>query len=308
MSPDLVNTVLAARRFYVDGASKSDIATELGLSRFKVSRLLEAALRDGIVKITIDVPAEVDIDASARVAAAFGIRKALVVQIVDSSEEFMRAQLGRAAAEVLGSCVTRDDVLGLSWGNTLHAMVGALGDLPRCTVVQVVGGVPVDLNINAMELVRQVADRAGGPVYSLHVPMVLDTPEAAAAIRREDHVRRTVAQFGRLTKAVVGIGAWEADRSALGSALPPEVAAAARDAGAVADICMVMLADDGQVVPVKALSNRLVAIGADQLARVPEVIAVAGGAAKARAVAAALRSGLVHHLVTDQACASALLA
>ena len=70
VSLDLVNTVLAARRFYLDGASKSDIADDLGISRFKVTRLLEAAKRDGIVRITIDVPAEVDLERWAALRAS----------------------------------------------------------------------------------------------------------------------------------------------------------------------------------------------------------------------------------------------
>ena len=37
----LVLTATVARRFYLDGASKSDIAAELGLSRFKVARMLD---------------------------------------------------------------------------------------------------------------------------------------------------------------------------------------------------------------------------------------------------------------------------
>lgn len=307
VSVELVNTVLAARRFYLDGVSKSDIAEELGISRFKVSRLLESARKDGIVRITIDVPAEVDVDLSARVASTFGIRKALVVKVLDPSEEFTRLQLGRAGAAVLASSLGPKDVLGLSWGHTLQALVGALEGLPPCAVVQIVGGVPANLNINSMELVRQVAERAGGDVYALHVPLLLDTPAAAAAIRSEYHVRRTVEKFAHLTKAVVGVGAWDVDRSALRSALPPDLAERARRAGAVADICMTMLGEDGRPIALEELNSRLIAIRLDELAKVPEVIAIAGGAAKAPAVKAACRSGVVHHLITDESCARAMI-
>lgn len=44
-----LNVVLAARRFYFDNASKSTIANELGVSRFKVARLLSSAIRDKVV-------------------------------------------------------------------------------------------------------------------------------------------------------------------------------------------------------------------------------------------------------------------
>ncbi len=306
VSLDLVNTVLAARRFYLDGASKSDIADDLGISRFKVTRLLEAAKRDGIVRITIDVPAEVDLERSAELAAAYGIKQALVVQVIDDSEDFTRLQLGRAGAALLASSLEAGDVLGLSWGRTLQAMVGAIHELPRCAVVQIVGGIPADLSINSMELVRQVAELAGGPVYPLHVPMLLDNPAAASTLRQEQHVQQTFAMFGRLTKAVVGIGAWEPDGFALSSALSPALAEQARLAGAVADVCMTLLDASGAPVLLEELSSRLIAIDFDHLSTVPDVMAIAGGEAKARAVAAALRSGVVHRLVTDQHCARAL--
>ena len=45
-----------ARRYYVDEHSKLQIAAELGISRFKVARLLELAGARGIVSITITGP------------------------------------------------------------------------------------------------------------------------------------------------------------------------------------------------------------------------------------------------------------
>ena len=45
-----------ARRCYVDEHSKLQIAAELGISRFKVARLLELAGARGIVSITITGP------------------------------------------------------------------------------------------------------------------------------------------------------------------------------------------------------------------------------------------------------------
>ena len=39
----LVRATRIARRFYLDGASKTEIAAETGLSRFQVARILEQA-------------------------------------------------------------------------------------------------------------------------------------------------------------------------------------------------------------------------------------------------------------------------
>lgn len=305
---EAVNAVLAARRYFLDGASKSEIAGELGLSRFKVARLLEAARRDGIVRIEITGPTEFDVDLSMQLARRHGLRDALVVRVVDGSNEFKRAQLGRACAQLLTQTLEADDVLGISWGRTLHSMVGHLSRLPGCAVVQVVGSVPtLELNVNSLELVRRVADCAGGPVYPLHVPLLVDSPEMAAALRRDPHVRRTTDMFDRLTRAVVGIGAWTDRGSTVRAALPDALVAELDAAGAVADVCSTILDREGHEVDAGALGGRFIAISAAQLRAIPEVVAIAGGAAKASAILAALRSGLIHRLVTDEEAARLLL-
>lgn len=305
---EAVNTVIAARRYFLDGASKSEIAEELGISRFKVARLLEAARRDGIVRIEIGGPPEFDVELSSELAARYGLRDALVVRAIDGPDEFKREQLGRACAALLTQTLEASDVLGISWGRTLHSMVAHLSRLPGCTVVQIVGSVPtLELDVNSMELVRRVADCAGGPVFPLHVPLLVDDPEMAAALRRDPHVHKTIEMFGRLTKAVVGIGAWTASGSTVRAALPAGLAHELDVAGAVADVCSTVLDANGGELRVAGLPSRFIAISLEQLRAVPDVVAIAGGAVKAPAILAALRSGLIHRLITDEEAARLLL-
>ena len=304
-----INTVIAARRYFLDGASKSEIAEELGISRFKVARLLDAARRNGIVRIEIGGPPEFDVDLSGQLAARHGLKDAIVVRAIDGPDEFKRAQLGRACAELLTQTLEPHDVLGISWGRTLHSMVGYLSRLPGCAVVQIVGSVPtLELDVNSLELVRRVADCAGGPVFPLHVPLLVDSPEMAAALRRDPYVHKTIEMFDRLTKAVVGIGAWTASGSTVRASLPEGLAANLDAAGAVADVCSTVLDAGGGELQVDGLPGRFIAISLEQLRAVPDVVAIAGGAAKAPAILAALRSGLIHRLITDEEAARLLLA
>jgi DNA-binding transcriptional regulator LsrR (DeoR family) len=46
----LVLAAAVARRYYLEGETKVEIAGQLGLSRFKVARLLEEARASGIVR------------------------------------------------------------------------------------------------------------------------------------------------------------------------------------------------------------------------------------------------------------------
>ena len=60
----LVLTASVARRYYLDGRSKVEIAEEFALSRFKVARLLEDARSSGLVRIEIGHPGVVDVELS----------------------------------------------------------------------------------------------------------------------------------------------------------------------------------------------------------------------------------------------------
>jgi DNA-binding transcriptional regulator LsrR (DeoR family) len=296
---DLI-AALVARRFYLEQRTKMQIADEMGISRFRVARILDRALRDGIVRITVAVPPAVDLALSARLTAAIGVRQALVVR--------EPAHLGPACAALLAERLTEDDVLGVSWGRTLHELTAVLPALPRAEVVQIVGSVPsADLNVNSLELLRRLSESTGGRVHALHAPMILDSPAVAASLRATASVASTLAAFPRLTCALVGIGAWQPGGSSLRSALPADLVATLDAAGAVADICSTVLAADGSIVGGDAVPSRCVAITTEELRAVPDVIALAGGAGKAAAIAAAVRAGLIHRLITDATVAEILI-
>ncbi|BCK72530.1 hypothetical protein Srufu_064830 [Streptomyces libani subsp. rufus] len=77
---ELVQAAAMARRFYLEGKSKIQIAEEFGVSRFKVARVLETALERDLVRIEIRVPSELDAERSDALRARYGLRHAVVVE------------------------------------------------------------------------------------------------------------------------------------------------------------------------------------------------------------------------------------
>ena len=63
---ELVLAAEIARRYYLDGATKIEIADELGVSRFRVARLLTLARQEGLVRIEIQQSGTIDLDRSIR--------------------------------------------------------------------------------------------------------------------------------------------------------------------------------------------------------------------------------------------------
>ncbi|RZS82830.1 transcriptional regulator [Motilibacter rhizosphaerae] len=306
---ELVLMASVARRHYLAGRSNVEIAEELGLSRFKVARLLDAAVSTGLVRIEITSPAGVDVELSSRLQEAYGLRHAVVVDVDDPPVETLLPALGRAAADLVSEIVTDDDVLGLVWARSVSAMSAALRELAPCPVVQLSGALlaPGGGGDTGTELVRSVARVGGGPAYCFYAPMIVPDAATATALRRQPDVTRALEQLPRVTKAVVGVGAWAPGYSTVHDALPEPERARLYQRGVRAEVGGNLLDAEGGEVE-SPLTARLLSVGADQLRQVEEVVAVAYGVPKAAAVRAALRSGLVRGLVTHRALAVALLA
>ncbi|MGW6132265.1 sugar-binding transcriptional regulator [Cellulomonas sp. NPDC055163] len=303
----LVLTASIARRYYIDGRSKLDIAQEFGLSRFKVARLLDTARATGLVHVEIRHPGNVDVELSGRLQEAFGLTHAVVVDTLDEDPVSLRTQIGRAAAELLSEVVTREDVLGLGWARSLIAMRDALTQLPACQVVQLTGALSrADVDGSSIELVRDIARLGGGEAHFFYAPMIVPDATTAAVLRSQPDVAQALDRAAQVTKAVVGLGSWDPPYSTLWDAITPGERTDLHDQKVQADISGVLIGPDGEPVD-GPLADRLIGIDADGLRRIPEVIALAYATEKAAAVRAAVRGGYVSSLVTHTSLARAVL-
>jgi DNA-binding transcriptional regulator LsrR (DeoR family) len=304
----MVLTASVARRYYLDGRSKIEIAEEFALSRFKVARLLETARATGLVKIEISYPGEVDLELSGRLQERFGLRHAVVVDTPDDDTHSLRAHLGTAAADLLTEIVTVDDVLGLGWSRSISAVAAALTELTPTPVVQLTGALSrSDGDDGSVDVVRDVARISGGAAYFFHAPFMVPDPATARALRRQPEVARTFAQIPAVTKAMVGIGRWAPAQSTVYDAATDRERKALHRQGVCAEVSGVFVTPDGDTPPT-TLNERMIGVSAAQLRAVQEVVAVPYETVKAPAVRAALRSGLVTSLVTHTSLARALLA
>ncbi len=125
-------------------------------------------------------------------------------------------------------------------------------------------------------------------------------------MRTQPEIARAAARFPEVTKAVVGVGAWQKGQSTVADAVTDDERRQLHDLGVRAELGGIQLDADGKILAT-ALTDRLIGIDAQQLAAIPDVIAIVYGTSKARAVRAAVRGGLVTSLVTHTALAHQLL-
>jgi DNA-binding transcriptional regulator LsrR (DeoR family) len=304
----LVLTASVARRFYLDGRSKVEIAEEFNLSRFKVARLLETALASGLVRIEIDHPGVVDVTLSSELGEAYHLQHAIVVGTMDDDGPALRRHVGKAAADLLSEIVTPDDVLGLGWARSLMAMRAGLTRLAACPVVQLTGALPrPDVDESSIELVRDVARISGGAAYYFYAPMIVPDAATAATLRRQPEVARAIGRFASVTKAIVGVGSWHPPDSTVYDAISPAERKALRKLGVRGEVSGILMSAQGEAIEAP-LTERIIGIRAEQLRRIPEVIALAYGPdQKSQAVRAAILGGYVSGVVTHSSFARALL-
>jgi DNA-binding transcriptional regulator LsrR (DeoR family) len=310
----LVLTASVARRYYLDGRSKVEIAQEFGLSRFKVARLLENARTSGLVRIEIGYPNGIDLELSARLQERYGLKHTVVVDTHEAEPSALRRRLGAAAAELLAEITAPVDVLGLAWARSVSAMTAALTRLPTIPIVQLTGALQMNGEASrleaggdsSIEIVRDTARVSGGPAYLFYAPFILRDADTARAMRRQPEVARALGKLPSVSKAVVGIGLCETGQSTIYDVVGTGEQRQLHKLGVRAEVSGVLIDSEGE--PVRAaLTDRMIGVTASQLRRVPEVIAIAYGEQKAPAVHAALAGGLVHSLVTHTALAERLV-
>ena len=129
--------VKVARLYHEHGIRQPEIARRLHVSQARVSRLLKQAELDGIVRTTVVVPAGVQTALEEGLEERYGLREAVVVELLDDSEASITRDLGNATARFLEASLTGGDVVGISsWSSTLLAAVDAREALTSDRFVQ----------------------------------------------------------------------------------------------------------------------------------------------------------------------------
>ena len=296
--------------YFQDGASQQEIATTLGVSRSNVSRMLTAARQQRIVEIRINDPAGRDADLEAALQTKFGLSDVVVAAFMPGVPALQ--QVAELSSRWLLDFLSDGQRVALSWGSTLQAMVSSVTAQHRyhVDVVQLVGGLSsVKSLVTGQELVRELAARLGATYRYLHAPALLQSAEAAQALRNERSVMEALDAARCCDVAVVGIGSVGTGSSqALVESLQltDEERAEFEDQHPVGDVCARFFDQSGR--PIRgSVCDRVLAVDLTELSKIPTVVGVVAGAEKAPGVLGALRGQLLDCLICDGAVARRVL-
>jgi DNA-binding transcriptional regulator LsrR (DeoR family) len=307
---DRAALIKAARMYFLDGRSQDDVARALGTSRSNVSRMLTAARAQGIVEIRVHDQTSREKELEQALQERFELSHVRVAAFRPGVDALAAA--GDLAAQWLDESLRDGHVLGLSWGNSLQAMVESFSvDQPRSVeVVPLVGGLSTaDSLVAGQELVRELAGRLGATYRYLHAPALLRSETARDALLAEPAVADVLQRAQTADIAMVGIGTvgTGSSREMLdGLGLSASERQSFFAEGPVGDTCCRFFDAAGRAIR-GVVHDRVLAVELDDLRRIPTVIGVATGVEKAPGVLGALRGELVDGLITDASLALALM-
>lgn len=289
-----------ARMYYELGMTHQEIATALGLSRIRVTRLLAEARAQGVVEITVHSDEPLFADEQRALVERYGLAQAWLSPTLGDPQKDARS-FATIGAEAVESVTDGARVVALSLSSAVAAVVAAFGDHPRPGVEFVPLGGSTGGRAEASnphELALRLAARTGGQAFHVPAPLVAATPEAARLALADPSVSAVMSRAADADVMISGLGGMSLGEGLLLPSLDEEVRRELTAKGAVGDLAGRYFDRSARAID-GDLDRRVVSLTLDALRRIPRRLVVARGPAKVEPLRAALEGGLVTALVTD---------
>ena len=306
LSADDVLLARTAWAYYVDGLTQHDIARKFDLNRVRVNRMLAQARERGIVQVRVNAP--LSLENEARLEKRYGLKLALVVPTPDDPVHVPRS-IAMAAGHALSDRLSDGMSIGVAWGRTLRLSVASMEHriIQNLSVVSLIGGLTRGSVLNTHETASRLADIYGANCFYIAAPAFADSEASAKVLLAQTSVRDAFDHARRIDLAFMSVGGFDTEATMRKLKLiNDEEARSLIAAGAVGDLCSQFINARGKLVD-HPINRRVIALGLEDLARVPTVVLASGGLEKLHVLHAVLSLGIVSILVTDETTAAHLL-
>jgi len=299
-----------AHLYYEEMLTQEAIARQVGLTRWKVGRLLKAAREQGIVEINIR---HVDLrlaELEASLRENFDLGHVIVTASSAGNRTASLNAVARAAARYLANLDPPPPLLATSWGKTMTAVAEAIPDgwTHNVHVVQMNGALTLGIvKGQQTDPAHQISRSGNGHCTLLPVPAIVDMPAVREGLERDSAIAHVLSVARSAPVALFGIGLLSEDSVLAQSGyLESTQLAHLRVAGAVGDVIGRFISSHGEIVDA-SLDARTLGLSLRELAHKDERIAVAHGAHKMAPTLGALRAGLITTLIVDDDLGQALV-
>ena len=302
--------VQAAKLYYDLDRNQSEVAKELGLTRWQVGRLLREARELDIVRIEI-VPRSPRIpQLEASLQKVYGLREAVIVPASTKDESIVRDSIAQAAAQLISMIFPKPHLLGVSWGRTMSAVARWIPVNWNQNVQVVLLNGSTSRN-NSPSRTNNVAEKiavsGNGMAILLPVPAILGRKSTRVALENDPPIADVLHLAHEAPVACFSLGSLSSHSVLVESGyLTPSDIENLEMRGAVGDILGRFVDAEGNIVDTK-LDDRTLGLPLENLKDKSFSMGVAGGRSKHEVVLACLRMNFINVLVSDEHTANFLL-
>jgi DNA-binding transcriptional regulator LsrR (DeoR family) len=288
--------------YYYGGMNQQEIADELSFTRVKITRLLKLAVDRGIVHITIDKSYFSLFSLENELKNVSGLRYCIVVP----SDGNLIDAISRGVAHLCGDIIGIRGNLGVGLSRTFN-QVDLYLNKEKCrisSVVSICGTTTPNLSLKSGNSGYRIAQVLGVEFYTIWAPVIVGPGVDGRAIMQDRYISMVMEMANNVDYALVGIGNVDDSQLIESKYISGDDYKSIMACNVEGEILGHYFTVDGIVKPT-IINDRLISV--DFPMKCP-VLAAAGGPAKIRVIAGAIRSGLIQGLVTDEKTATAVIA
>ncbi|MCZ8335635.1 MAG: sugar-binding transcriptional regulator [Rhodobacteraceae bacterium] len=295
--------------YYVAGMTQDQIARELGVSRQRAQRLVSRAMAEGLVHVRIEHPIAACLELEQALTDRFGLIRARVAPGLGPGADAVRAIAPSAAQELERFLAMPDPlVIALGTGRALRGMVDAMTtmDAPQHSLVSMIGNIAPDGSASFFDVIMRIADKVRAPHYPMPMPVISSSLAEFRAFTALAPIARVRELAQRADVIFVGVGQMGDDAPLLADGFITRAELSSlQKRGAVGEVAGWVFDAEGRYLEEPETTRN----GGVQI--VPRLtrpaIGVAAGLSKVPAMRAALKSGILNGIVTDESSARAIL-
>lgn len=308
-----------ARHYYIDNLSQQEIAQQAGLSRSKVSRLLERARELGIVTVEVRVPASTAVETlEEKLTELLPLERVIVVPASVSestieTQDQLTMDVASVAAAYLPKLIEGKKLVGVGWGRTIYnipAYLPHMAPRPDMTFLPMVSNMTFrNRYLQTSHNVSRFADKFGSETYYLNLSG-FRRPNEPLNDAELFNVRQIEEYWARLEAAVFSVGTPPlTERCYMMDTIDPAqfTVTDADPDGRGEILSQVYFSDDRPACPIGQGVVSMVYLPLEQLKNVPVTVCVAAGSYKAEALYYAILHGYCKTIILDHLLAEELL-
>ncbi|MDR1835912.1 MAG: sugar-binding transcriptional regulator [Fusobacteriaceae bacterium] len=289
--------------YYIENITQQKIAEKLGISRMKVMKLLEKAVQDGTIQFHISQEKSHHLKIEQELIHKWQLNDAFVAPAgIHSDKPSVNETVAKAAAMYIKARLTEDTYINFGYGDTLSKVLNQLAIIVETplSVVSLTGGV-------SCYLPQAFSNIFNIKLYLYPAPLVVSDKMFRASLKKEPSLVEISRMIDFASMTIVGIGGMDDDATLIKNGVFTKSDFLYLSmAGAAGDILSHFIDKNGD--PVQSdIEDRLLSTPLETLRSLPNVIGVAAGPDKVKALRAALNGHYLNVLVTDDETALSLL-